>query len=160
MRWIVDAYNVLLCDQRMSQLMKIDGDAARRELVSTISGSWRLSKDDVTLVFDGRFAPSSSHEGPRLVVRFTSASETADDWIKKEVGKSTRRRSMTVVSNDLSILAYAKECGAATVRSREFLSMVRGKDKPAKRTQVDDEKPVSAGKLDKELLELFRGKKK
>ena len=160
MRWIIDGYNVLLSDQKLSHLMKIDSEQARRELVLEISGSRRLSRDDINLVFDGRFTPSSSHEGPRFAVRFTSRGETADEWIKREVGNSTKRLSLTVVSSDLSIVAYAKECGAATMKSGEFLSVVRTKNAGRKQIDADDEKPASAGKLDQELLDLFKGKRK
>ncbi len=140
--------------------MKIDSNQTRHELALEILRSARLSKDDINLVFDGRFAPSASREGPRLVVRFTSGGETADEWIKREIGNSTKRRSLTVVSNDLSILAFAKECGAATMKSGEFLSMVRTLNARGKDTVSDDEKPASAGKLDEELLYLFKGKRK
>ncbi len=160
MRWLIDGFNVALSDQKLSRLMKIDSEQARHELAMEILGSKRLSKEDINLVFDGRFAPSSSREGPRLVVRFTSRGETADEWIKREIGNSTRRRSLTVVSNDLSILGYAKECGAATMKSGDFLSMVRAVNERGNGMVIDDEKPESAGKFDEELLDLFKGKRK
>lgn len=160
MFWLVDGYNVALSDSKLSRMLRNDNEAGRRQLLFEVAGSRRFSRQNVTIVFDGRFASSSERETPRLLVKFTSRGETADDLIKREIGDSKKRRSLTVVTNDRSILAYARECGAKTLGSAEFLSMVREKTPGRKNSEPFSEKPEPAGKPDPELLKLFTGKKR
>lgn len=160
MHWLVDGYNVILSDIRLSKMLRNDAEQGREEFTREISASRRFRGESVTVVFDGRFAASSSREGPRLLVRFTSKGQTADDLIKLEIGRSVRRRSLTVVTNDRSILAYAKECGARTLSSGDFLALARARTPGRERINTEAEKPESTGRPDPELLKLFTGKKR
>lgn len=160
MFWLVDGYNVALSDAKLSRMLRNDNEAGRRELLVEIAGSRRFSRQNITIVFDGRFAASSARETPRLLVKFTDRGETADDLIKREIGESVRRRALTVVTDDRSILAYARECGAKTLGSTEFLSMVRGKVPAGKNAETLSEKPEPAGRPDPDLLKMFTGKKR
>ena len=160
MRWLIDGYNVILSDTKLSRMLRNDNEQGRYEFIAEVSGSRRFSGEDVVIVFDGRFAASSSREGPRLEIRFTSSGQTADEHIKNEVGRSTKRRSLTVVTNDRSILAYARECGAATLRSGDFLALARGNSHVRRKVEEASEKPLPTGQPDPELLKLFTGKEK
>lgn len=161
MKWLIDGFNVILSDSKLGMLFRNDGEAGRAELVFEIANSGGYSSDDVTVVFDGRFGSSVSREGRKLTVRFTARGETADDFIKGEIGKSNRRRSLFVVSNDHSIVDYARECGANAVSSADFLARLRNRT-PGRRFAEDpkSEKPESTGRPDPELLKLFTGKKR
>lgn len=158
MFWIVDGYNVILSDERLAKLFRGDNETGRREFLFEIANSRRLSRENVTVIFDGRYAASASRETPKLLVKFTSGGETADDLIKHEVGRFEKRRSLTVVTNDRSILAYARECGARTLASSEFLAIVRQKVHRQSATSNVSEKPESTGRPDPDLLKLFTGK--
>ncbi len=160
MVWLVDGYNVILSDERLAKLLRNDSETGRRELLLEITNSRRFSKENITVIFDGRFAASASKVSLKLLVKFTSSGETADDSIKREVGRSTRRHGLTVVTNDRSILAYAKECGANTLGCAEFLAILRRKEHMAKETAIAAEKPESSGRPDPDLLKLFTGKSK
>lgn len=161
MRWLVDGYNVVLSDEKLAKMLRNDNEAGRSELLFEIAHSGRFKGDDVTVFFDGRFGASSSTEAAGLVVRFTARSETADDAIKREIGKSPRRRSLFVVSNDHSIVNYARECGARAVSSADFLAKLRNTASSNGRSgNVASEKPESTGTPDPELLKLFTGKKR
>lgn len=160
MYWIVDGYNVILSDDKLAKLLRIDNETGRHELLFEIANSRRLSRENVTVIFDGRFAASASRETPNLLVKFSSGGESADDLIKREVGRSGRRRSLTVVTNDRSILAYARECGAKTLASLKFLAIVRQKAQSPNVTALTSEKPESTGRPDPDLLKLFTGKNK
>ena len=141
-------------------MLRNDNESGRRELLAEILGSGRFTGQDVVIMFDGRFGASSSREGDRVEVRFTSRGETADDVIKSEIGRSTRRRSLTVVTDDRSIVTYAKECGARTLGSRDFLRLIRERAAGSKDVDTELEKPESTGSPDPELLKLFTGKRK
>lgn len=160
MRWLVDGYNVILSDPKLSRMLRNDNEQGRFEFIAELSASRRFSGENVTIVFDGRFTASSSREGRMILVRFTSRRESADDFIKKEIGNSPKRRSLTVVTNDRSIIAYAKECGAKTLGSRDFLTLARGNGRRREKVDAAAEKPESTGRPDPELLKLFTGRKK
>ncbi len=161
MRWLVDGYNVILSDHRLSKILRNDNETGRQEFLSEIARSPQFSKEEVVVVFDGRFAPSFSRETPRLVSRFTAGGETADELIKLEIARSTRRRSLRVVTDDRSILSYARECGAGTVSSGNFLAAVRERTAIRERTDgLNMEKPEPPGRPDPELLKMFTGRKK
>ncbi len=160
MRWLIDGYNVILSDEKLAKMLRNENEAGRGELVFEIANSGRFKGDEVTIFFDGRFGASSSRETPKLLVRFTARGETADDAIKREIGNSSRRRSLFVVSNDHAIVSYARECGATAVSSAEFLVKVRNREPSNERAgNIASEKPESTGRPDQELLKLFTGKK-
>ncbi len=161
MHWIVDGYNVILSDRMLAKLFKASNELGREDLINTIMHSDMPKGERVTIVFDGKFASSEERVGSNVRVKFTSTGETADDVIKGEIARSTRRRSLRIVSDDNSISTYARECGAVAVGSKDFLSMLRGRGQgtdPA--TDLVDEKPAAGGSLDTELLKLFREEKK
>ena len=159
MRWIVDGYNVILADRKLSKLLRNSPEVAREELVIEIQRSDRLRGQRVTIIFDGSIASSTERITENLEIRFSPPRETADDMIKREVGDQLRRRSLYVVSNDRAITDFAKECGSKTVNSEDFLTLVR--ERKQKRNPADDasvDKPTAVGEPDRELLRLFIGK--
>ncbi len=160
MRWIIDGYNVILADHKLSKLMKNSLELARDELAQEIRRSGRFRGQRVTIIFDGRHSSSAERIAENLEIRFSPPRETADDLIKKEIGAQPGRRSLFVVSNDHAIINYARECGARVIKSGEFLSLVR-EPKHGKDTSNDSsaEKPAANDKPDPELLRLFIGEK-
>jgi predicted RNA-binding protein with PIN domain len=169
MRWIIDGYNVIFSDARLSKLLRNDVEAARDELIVEIQSRRSLTNDKVTLVFDGRYRATTDRISDNLTISFSTKGQTADDLIKEEIGRSTTRRSLCVVTNDLAIIDYARVCGANVTKSEEFLLMVRKflpshkgsrNDGKEKKEDSDAEKPAVIGKPDQELLKLFKENKK
>jgi predicted RNA-binding protein with PIN domain len=160
MRWILDGYNVILTDERLAKVAKNDLEAARRELTATIASNGRLRHEQVLVVFDGKSAGSAEQIAPNIETRFTGRGETADDFIKRTIGLYRKRRSVFVVSDDHSIISYAKECGANVVSGRDFLHSLR-EPKNGKRTkEPPSEKPAPPMRSDPELLRLFKQRKR
>lgn len=160
MRWIIDGYNVILADLRLSKLLRNDPEAARNELSREIQHSGKLQGQKVTIIFDGKYTASTERITENLEIKFSAPRETADDLIKKEIGDQLKRRSLLVVGNDHAIINYARECGAKVVKSEDFLSRIREPKSTNNTTgELFAEKPVAADKPDLELLRLFRGKK-
>lgn len=160
MRWLIDGYNVILSDQKLAKVLRNDNESGRRELLVEIVSSRRFVRQEMAVIFDGRFGASSSREGRKLEVRFTSRGETADDVIKSEIGMSKRRRTLTVVTDDRAIIAFAKECGARTLGSRDFVRLIRERPPDREGDSIFAEKPEPTGSPDPELLKLFTGKRK
>ena len=114
--WLVDGYNVILADPILSKHFRNNQEAGRIEFVRQIGISEKLRRQRTVIVFDGKYSGSTDRLSPHVEVRFSAGRETADDLIKRLIGETRRRSSLTVVSNDRSIIEYAKICGAATMR--------------------------------------------
>ncbi|MCL4539317.1 MAG: NYN domain-containing protein [Bacteroidetes bacterium] len=160
MHWIVDGYNVILADARLSKLIRRDSESARSELLREVMKFAGTRRHKVTLIYDGKFSTPTEKVSASVEIRFSRPNETADDLIKREIGNSERRRSLFVVTDDLAIIGYAKECGANAVGSREFMLQVRGSGlRTGNQVEHGSEKPEPSGNPDLELLRVFGVKK-
>jgi predicted RNA-binding protein with PIN domain len=160
MHWILDGYNIILSDEKLARIAGNSLEAGRDELVREISSTAKLGNDHIFLVFDGKSSGSSEKVTRNLEIKFTKNHETADDLIKSMVGTYNSRVSVRVVSNDYSIIGYAKECGATTVRTGDFLELLRTQRIQEKEKEAFPEKPLAPVKSDPELLRLFKEKKR
>ncbi|MCL5267590.1 MAG: NYN domain-containing protein [Bacteroidetes bacterium] len=151
---------MILADARLSRLFRRDSEFSRNELLREVMEFAGIGRHSVTLVYDGKFSTPAERISATVEIRFSRPDETADDLIKREIGISKRRRSLFVVTDDLEIIGYAKECGAKAVGSREFMLQVRG---ARLRTENPlghaEEKPEPSGNPDPELLRLFGEKR-
>ncbi|MGC8595117.1 MAG: NYN domain-containing protein [Candidatus Kryptoniota bacterium] len=153
---IIDGYNLIYSDKWLSKLMKKDPLIARDALIDEIQHSIGNSLD-VTLVFDGKFMHEKKSVSRNFRILFSSGGESADDVIKNLIGRAWNRRIITVVTNDLSIIAYAEECGSRTMNCKDFLSLLRTKKSPPNQTDKENpqEKPEHITKEDLELLKKW-----
>jgi len=158
MHWILDGYNIILSDERLTKAAGNDLETARDELIREITFSSKFKGDNVSLVFDGKTGSPDLKINSRLRVIFSKSPESADDLIKDMIGNYRTRRSIIVVSNDRSIADYARECGARTMKSTDFLSLIRAKEEEKMEEKSFSEKPPQPSKPDLELLKLFREK--
>ena len=119
---IVDGYNVSML--AWPELSAGQGRAALERLASQAQVQLGVS---VVLVFDGDAAGGSavrSAVGSDVRVRFTEHGVEADDEILAMVG-SHPAPVLVVVSNDRRVLDGARERGANTVRSTDFVALLR-----------------------------------
>ncbi|HUI29844.1 MAG TPA: NYN domain-containing protein [Candidatus Acidoferrales bacterium] len=157
MKWILDGYNVILADHKLAAMARNSIEGSRRELIQEIAFSGKFRGDRIVLVFDGRSGGAVEKITPNFEIRFSASHETADELIKKIVGNHEKRSSITVVSNDRSIINYAKECGAKVIGSKDFLSFMRCRRRERETIEHLSEKPTP--KFDPELLKLFKENK-
>ena len=158
MYWILDGYNIILADEKLSKMARNNLEYARDALAQEILSSERFRRQNVSLVFDGRSGGSSEKIASNLEIKFSKSTESADDLIKSMIGNFKSRSSVFIVSNDLSIVNYAKECAANVSSSRDFLSLIRVGKNNTKEDGSSSEKPSVPGKSDFELLRLFKEK--
>jgi len=178
-KWIVDGYNVIFSDRKLTKFFRNDTEVARLELLNEIQSYSGLMNNLVIIVFDGKYRTAADKVSDRLVVMFSEEGQTADELIKQEIASSTARRSLCIVSNDVAIIKYARICGVPSrnlLKSEEFLDTIRKatskregsrdtvyKRKKSRILKNDDslaEKPLPNGKTDQELLRLFKEKEK
>jgi len=159
-KWIIDGYNVIHSDPRLAKALAHSLEAGREDFLLEIQKS-PIKHEKILVVFDGRYESPKEEYGRDIEVRYSARGQSADDLIRAEIAAASRRRSITVVSDDHAVAGYARECGAIAASSREFISAIRtpknGKDR---RESSSREKPESGGKIDEELLRLFKGKQR
>lgn len=107
----------------------------RRELLERLAFYASKKKIKIQVVFDGaaeRFFPDgSSYKGVKVFYGFSDA----DAKIKRLVESEKNRRSLIVVTDDLSLSSYCRSCGAQTIRTARFVSFfenvkAQGEEKP------------------------------
>lgn len=156
---LIDGYNLILSDEKLSKLMRRDPTIARETLIDEIRNViGKASK--ITLIFDGRFSHEKQLVSQNFEIQFSQKGEPADDVIKDIVGRAYNRRSITVVTNDLSIIAYARECGSKTMKCGDFVKLLRTKKpSPSGNTREKSiEKPQHITNKDLELLKKWSRK--
>jgi predicted RNA-binding protein with PIN domain len=158
MHWILDGYNIIHADHRLSKIAINNLEAGRDELIQEIASAARFNGESVFLVFDGRSGSSERRIAAGINVMFSNSPESADDVIKRIIGNYQKRRSIVTVTNDHSIVDYAKECGAKVIGSEDFLLLARARKSGRKEAESFSEKPPLPSKPDLELLKLFKEK--
>jgi len=128
-KYFIDANNLI---GKIPELKKSKGSDARERLIFLLQRFFSGKKVKVTVFFDG-------HQSESIKTNFEivySLNRPADELIKQRIDRSKRNKNLVVVSSDLEIFAYAKECGCKAVKSEEFYKNISS-------TQSDDlnEKP-------------------
>ncbi|MFH1874414.1 MAG: biotin--[acetyl-CoA-carboxylase] ligase [Pseudomonadota bacterium] len=111
-------------------------------------------KNRVILVFDGFESPDIVQEREYEVL--FGKNKSADEVIKQEISKKRHKRQLMVVSDDHSILDYAKMEGAQILRIKDFLK------KPANTKTEPKEQFLSQQtitQITKELEDIWVNKK-
>jgi predicted RNA-binding protein with PIN domain len=155
MRWILDGYNIILADEKLAKLARVNLVGAREELINEILSAAEFKHENVILVFDGNSGGPAERISPNLQIEFSRTLETADDLIKNMVGNHKKRSTIHVVSNDHSITNFAKECGARVLGSGDFLLLLRKRRNRTEERNLFAEKPTVPNEPDIELLRLF-----
>ena len=158
MHWILDGYNIIHADHRLSKVAMNNLEAGRDELIREIVSAPKFNGESVFLVFDGKSGSPERKIDAGIKVMFSNSPESADDVIKRIIGNYQKRRSIVTVTNDHSIVDYAKECGAKVIGSKDFLSLIRSRKSGRKEEESLSEKPPLPFKPDLELLKLFKEK--
>ena len=142
--YIIDGYNVIKQVTFLTGKKLKTGREGLLRLIETYKPQGS-SRNEVTVVFDGRAEISSLHPQTSVGVIF-SKGESADEKIKKMVEKSSNPRRIVVVSDDKQITYYCRAHGAKIKSVQEFL----GRISTAKKNHIppkDDDKPKLGSKL-------------
>lgn len=150
--YLVDGYNLLF------RLFRSDRSFTERRsfMVAHLAEYSRLSKFQVTLVFDAYATEEEDHVIYRQAMRlvYTSYGETADDWILAKLNKAKKSSHYQVVSSDQRLVRLARDLGAHTLSAEEFLEELhRRHGKRAGKTEEETkerggEKVMREGLLD------------
>jgi len=117
---LIDGYNLIRQSPFLRQFDALDLEQGRDALLARLAAYRRVRGSRITVVFDGWGNPhlvrrDTSQRGIKVV--FTKGGETADQWIKKEMGVVVEG---VVVSSDREIRDYAARLGVPSISSEDF----------------------------------------
>ena len=118
---VIDGYNLIRQSHTLSAFELEDMQLGREALVDMLSAYKKVKRHRITVVFDGKNAPSLYPYRDHLKgieVVFSRDGETADAVIKR-ISERERQKAL-VVSSDREIVDYAVLQGAATISSPDF----------------------------------------
>lgn len=121
MKYYLDGYNVIGQSKHIS-LSDSDKVTALIQLLQ----KYRKAGDHLIIIFDGQnpmieFPTKEKHPG--ITVIHTSASRSADDYIKETVLNKKDKSNIVIVTSDRDILYHAKKAKVNAIGSAQFLTM-------------------------------------
>ncbi|MDD3278776.1 MAG: TetM/TetW/TetO/TetS family tetracycline resistance ribosomal protection protein [Lachnospiraceae bacterium] len=100
---LVDGYNIIFAWEELSELARVNIQAARDRLMDILTDYQGYRKCTLILVFDAYKVVGGVGEVQKyhnIYVVYTKESETADQYIEKTVHKMGRKYSVTVATSD------------------------------------------------------------
>jgi small GTP-binding protein len=100
---LVDGYNIIFDWQDLSELAKVNMDAARMKLMDRLCNYQGFRQETVIVVFDAyrvEGGTGSSQKYGGIYVIYTKEAETADQYIEKVVHQIGRKYDVTVATSD------------------------------------------------------------
>ena len=126
MRIIIDGYNFIFAVPELEQVLDRESmEMAREALLTLLSRHKGASRQEFTVVFDGR-AEEGEYPGPaERQVReginvFFSRGTSADEDIVGIINSSSNPRDMCIVTSDNGIIRAAKASGCRIAKPGEF----------------------------------------
>ena len=127
---LVDGYNVIFADEKLSNMAKDNIDSARDALID-ICCDYQGSKGmNLILVFDAykvKGNPGTVQKFNNIHIVYTKEAETADQYIEKTVHEMAHKKNydiMVATSDRLEqVIIYGE--GAVRISSREFMEDVK-----------------------------------
>lgn len=116
-RFLIDGNNLI---GKIPELRKLKSDIASEKLIFLLQRYFSNKKVKITIFFDG-------YSSEKIKTNFEivhSLNRSADELIKNKIDKSIRNQNLVVVSSDLEIFSYAKECGCSAIRSEDFYKKI------------------------------------
>lgn len=139
MQYLIDGYNLIYADSALASLMDDYMEEARERLMNKLYVFCSHGKHKSTVVFDGKAGiPYIIKHPPGIQVIFTRGID-ADRQIRKMIEAANNPAHLTVVTSDYKDIGhYAEICGAALLRSDQFLDQL---EKFESRNRGEPEKP-------------------
>ena len=154
MPFVVDGYNLIYRDRRLSDVIDERGARAARDgLVAVLASFADASRREVTVVFDG--AKAEDPTLPRRVrkgaveIRYSDFGVTADRVIEEMIELHPAPAELYVVSDDKSVAKAIEARGAHGVPVDDFLERVRRAFRKRRHARARrDEKPSDVSNSD------------
>jgi predicted RNA-binding protein with PIN domain len=120
MHYFIDGYNMLFRLMHVKKTLQVQ----REQIIKDLNEKASLLRLDFTVVFDAAFYtesnPTRGHFNA-LEIIFTSAGETADEYILNEIQHMRTPKEHTVVTSDKQLARRIRYCSAHTKSVEEFI---------------------------------------
>lgn len=124
---IIDGYNVIFRTPELRKLAKQNLEEARDEFIRLVKNYVSVKQVFVTIIFDGTEPPlgvDDERYGKRLLVTFSRNPFKADPLIKENIRKSSNPKAITLVTDDLDIVRFAKNKHTRVMTTTEFFQLL------------------------------------
>ena len=164
LQYILDGYNIIKGNEKMADCSLEQGRAMLLQVIAHNRPQGSL-RNQITVVFDGKRDVWGSSPSSVAKVFFTSG-ETADDYIKRMIDRSTDLKNTIVVTNDGELTCYIKKSGAKVLSVADFMSIKKkseqhsGNKKGASSGLSDGKRITRAveGEINKEMEDFWINK--
>ena len=139
MNYIIDGFNLAFKIQNISQSIK-NGNIGKAitQLVHFVNSKVNISTSKVIIVFDGQDDNQPKKAKLNGVdILFSKKPQSADDIVRDFVRKTDNINNWTIVTSDNEIIYTAKDHGAETMKSSDFINM---KKKATSKERFETEK--------------------
>ena len=165
---LVDGWNAIHADPKLSKLFEADAGAARRGLAEILEPVHDMRACRISIVYDGSGADISiSHPDgavPTFSEVFTSSDMTADEFIERYCALAKNPAAIVVISNDNMIWQTVSVLGAVCMRVDEIFRQSKAAlgdiKRISRRINFDADRKWREGgalaKIDKLALEVNR----
>lgn len=119
---LVDGYNIIFSWNELSEIAKLNLDAARAQLINILCNYQGFRRCNVILVFDAYRVKSNREmeEYGNLKVIYTREAETADMFIEKTAHRLSGDNRVRVATSDGTEQLIILGSGATRISAREF----------------------------------------
>jgi len=131
MLYIIDGYNVLFSERFKEYIEKFGFQSAREHLINFI----KSYKANCLIVFDG----NENYPNPNIKGVIFTKNEKADEYIKKFIKNYNKKHELIVVSDDSSIIDFAKKHNVKFISVEKFLESSKLRKQKNKK-EIDFEK--------------------
>lgn len=167
MHIIIDGYNVVFGVPELEQVLEKENmEMARETLLEVLSRHKGTSRQEFTVVFDGRveegerFGPSQKEVRGGVNVLF-SKGVSADEDIINIINSSPNPKNMCIVTSDNGIIKAAKTSGCRVSKPVEFYKKIAPPSKKKSKPSRAEPKVKYQGPTENEVdywLKLFKTK--
>lgn len=132
---LVDGYNVIFAWDELSELAKINIDAARDRLMDILCNYQGIKRCKLMVVFDAYKVagnPGSMSKYHNIYVIYTKESQTADAYIERFAHDNAKKYKITVATSDGLEQIIIRGAGCMLLSSRELKKEIENSLKAAK----------------------------
>ena len=133
---IADGYNIIFAWEHLAETAKSDLDAARRQLIDTLTSYAGFKKCRLVLVFDGykrKGNPGEKSTAHNIQIVYTKEGVTADAYIEELVGRIGGSYNLRVATSDSLVQIASLRSGVLRMSARELLEDVTNAQKEMKK---------------------------
>ncbi len=126
-KYLIDAYNLIHAIPELKKYLDESLEAGREELLRYINNYLAGHNVEIVVVFDGSEPPIAvdpPHPTKELTIRYSQAPFKADPMLKNLIRSEGHKKSVTLVTDDMDIVRFARMNHAKLLSTKAFFEMI------------------------------------